>query len=126
MFGDPGTEESADIMLRIALTDESDAVRHDRRKLLRLVRAILRPRMPKAIVDVAIVGARRIAALNREFLHRRGLTDVISFNLGPIADHGMQASRGTRGVLGPFTSLGRPITTPRPASACGGWRRGRW
>ena len=86
--------------LQIAITDESRAVRHARRKLLRLVRAILRPRMPNAIVDVAIVGARRIAALNREFLHRRGLTDVISFNLGPVEDHGMRASRGTKRWLG--------------------------
>ena len=94
--------------LQIVITDESRAVRHDRRKLLRLVRAILGPRMPNAIVDVAIVGSRRMAALNREFLHRRGLTDVISFNLGPVEQHGRrrvarratQASRATQCVLG--------------------------
>ena len=87
-------------MLRIALADECRKVRYDRRRLLRLVRMILRPRMPNAIVDVAIVGSRRIAALNREFLHRRGLTDVISFNLGPVEDHGMRTSRGAKRWLG--------------------------
>ena len=70
--------------LRITLTDESRAVRCNRRKLLRLVRAVLHDQMPNAIVDVAIVGSRRMAALNRRFLRRRGVTDVISFNLGLV------------------------------------------
>ena len=97
--------------LQIVITDESRAVRYDRRKLLRLVRAILRPRMPNAIVDVAIVGARRIAALNREFLHRRGLTDVISFNLGPVEDQGMRrvARRATRASRGAKRWLGQIV-----------------
>ena len=70
-------------MLHVTLTDDSHAVRHSRRKLLRLARAVLRRRMPKAGVEIALVGPRKMAALNRRFLRRRGVTDVISFNLGP-------------------------------------------
>ena len=85
--------------LQVVITDESRRVRCNRLKMLRLVRGILRRRMPRAIVDIAIVGSRRIAALNRQFLRRSGVTDVISFNLGPV-EHGSQASRATRCVLG--------------------------
>ncbi len=69
--------------LQISLTDETRLVRYDRRKLLRLVRSLLARRMPNAIVDIAVVGARRIATLNGRFLGHRGTTDVIAFNLGP-------------------------------------------
>jgi probable rRNA maturation factor len=56
--------------------------------------------MPRAVVDIAIVGARRMAALNREFLRRRGLTDVISFNLGPAQEYGKKGCRSSQSVLG--------------------------
>jgi rRNA maturation RNase YbeY len=93
-------------VLRITLTDESKAVRFDRRKLLRMVRRILSHcglriadcgkrrnsnsnpqsaiRNPQfSLVDIAVVGLRKVAALNRRFLRRRGATDVLAFNLGP-------------------------------------------
>lgn len=90
--------------LQIAITDESRVVRYNRQKMLRLVRAILRPRMPRAMVDIAIVGSRRIAALNRRFLHRRGVTDVISFNLGAVRE-GKKSSD-------PFFCSGKRVLTP--------------
>jgi probable rRNA maturation factor len=84
--------------LQVVITDESRRVRCNRLKMLRLVRGILRRRMPRAIVDIAIVGSRRIAALNRQFLRRSGVTDVISFNLGPV-EHGLGANHATS-ILG--------------------------
>jgi len=39
-------------------------------------------------VDVAVVSARRIAAINRRYLGRRGATDVLSFDLSDEARQG--------------------------------------
>ena len=45
-----------------------------------IVRGVLRAeRVPHALVSVTFVSARRIAALNRAHLGRRGATDVIAF-----------------------------------------------
>jgi len=33
-------------------------------------------------IDIAVVGRRRMASLNARHLHRRGVTDVLSFDLG--------------------------------------------
>ena len=38
---------------------------------------------PVEHVDVAVVGRRRMAGLNRSYLQHEGPTDVISFDLGP-------------------------------------------
>ena len=41
-----------------------------------------------ALLSIAFVTDRRIAALNREHLGHQGPTDVISFGFAPIADRG--------------------------------------
>ena len=101
--------------LQIVIGDESRVVRYNRQKMLRLVRAILRRRMPRAMVDIAIVGSRRIAGLNRRFLRRRGVTDVISFNLGAAqegkksSDPFLRSDRSGKRVLTPFSVLGQIV-----------------
>ncbi|MFW6146482.1 MAG: rRNA maturation RNase YbeY [Planctomycetota bacterium] len=42
-----------------------------------------RQRVAVEMVDVHVVGARRMATLNRRFLDHDGPTDVLSFDLGP-------------------------------------------
>ncbi len=42
-----------------------------------------RQRVPLEMVDIHVVGARRMATLNRRFLGHDGPTDVLSFDLGP-------------------------------------------
>ncbi|UCG15403.1 MAG: rRNA maturation RNase YbeY [Phycisphaerales bacterium] len=51
-------------------------------------RTLARHACPKACLSVALVDDARIAAVNRQYLHRRGPTDVISFDLGGD-DHGV-------------------------------------
>jgi len=39
-------------------------------------------------IDVAVVGTGRMASMNRRYLHRRGATDVLSFDLSGPSGHG--------------------------------------
>jgi probable rRNA maturation factor len=75
---------------RIALSSASDAMRLPRKALADLIAFVVaREHARVADVDLAVVSARQIAALNRRFLNHSGPTDVISFNL---ADPGQPVS----------------------------------
>lgn len=71
----------------VTISSSQGALRVPRRKideLIAYVAAAERARI--AEVDVAVVSAGEIAVLNRRFLHRRGATDVLSFDMsGPAA-----------------------------------------
>ena len=56
------------------------------RELVR--KALKRSRVRDAMISVAFVPNRKMAALNREHLGRPGPTDVIAFGLGPTGPHG--------------------------------------
>lgn len=66
----------------IALSSTAHAMRLPRKALAALIAFVVdRERARVADVDLAVVSARQIAALNRRFLNHAGPTDVISFNL---------------------------------------------
>ncbi|MCY2931960.1 MAG: rRNA maturation RNase YbeY [Planctomycetota bacterium] len=66
----------------IAISSTTRAMRLPRKALADLIRFVVaRQRVRVADVDLAVVSARQIAALNRRFLNHAGPTDVISFNL---------------------------------------------
>jgi len=72
-------------VVRISSTQR--AMRVPRRRVERLVRFVARRRSARvAEVDVAIVSAREMAALNRRHLGHGGATDVLSFDLSDGAD----------------------------------------
>ena len=66
----------------VNISSSQTAVRVPRKKIAALVEFIARSegaRIEEA--DIAVVGARGIARLNRRYLNRRGATDVLSFDL---------------------------------------------
>lgn len=69
--------------LAVALEVETGRLPVARARLAALARAVLRAQgVRRALVSVAFVGRRRIAALNRRHLGHRGATDIITFALG--------------------------------------------
>ena len=76
---------------RLAVDVSADGVRSplsaDRvRELVR--KALKRSKVRDAMISVAFVSNRKVAALNREHLGRAGPTDVIAFGFGPTGPHG--------------------------------------
>ena len=68
------------------------ALRVPRKRIVALLAlAARRERLPIAEVDVAVVTAREIAALNRRHLGRAGQTDVLSFDLTDSSGAGLCA-----------------------------------
>jgi len=69
-------------MPTINISSEQTALRVPRKRILALVEFVAR-RQRAAIeeVDIAIVTARKIASLNRQYLQHAGSTDVLSFDL---------------------------------------------
>ena len=62
------------------------AMRVPRKRIVELVRHVAAAEGARlGHVDVAVVSSRRIAALNRRYLGRRGATDVLSFDLSDDA-----------------------------------------
>ena len=58
-----------------------------RARVAEVARAVLEAeRVPNALLSIAFVTRQRIAALNREHLGRRGVTDVISFGFARATD----------------------------------------
>jgi probable rRNA maturation factor len=67
---------------RVLITSSQSAMRVPRRRIARLVRYVARAE-GKGIeeVDLAVVSASQMAALNRRWLDQAGATDVLSFDL---------------------------------------------
>ena len=76
----------------VRISSRQRALRVPRKRIIELVRFIAR-REPKPVaeVDVAVVSAQGIAALNRRWLGRRGTTDVMSFDLSGPGEAGLTA-----------------------------------
>jgi probable rRNA maturation factor len=69
-------------MAKIEITDLQDHVRLDKKIILQLVRRVMKAegRSAKSL-SIVLTDNRHIRDLNREYLNRDGLTDVISFPL---------------------------------------------
>ena len=66
----------------ISISSSQQAMRVPRKRLAELVAFVARRQHARlGEVDIAVVTGRQIAGLNREYLHRRGPTDVLSFDL---------------------------------------------
>ena len=69
--------------LAVAIESEGLRLPVARARLAALAQAVLSAAgIRRALVSVAFVGARRMAALNRRHLGHRGATDIITFALG--------------------------------------------
>jgi probable rRNA maturation factor len=77
--------------MMLAVDVATDGVRAplSRTRIADLARGVLRAEGVKnALLSIALVSARRIAALNRAHLHRSGPTDVIAFGFAPVGRDG--------------------------------------
>jgi len=74
-------------------------------ELIRFVAAREKPAIRE--VDLAVVDSRQMASLNRRYLHRRGPTDVLSFDLTGPADEGISAQLIVCGDLAVKEGLAR-------------------
>src|SRR6516164_7619961 len=84
---------------RIAIANRQRAVRIDRRRLIRLARAVLvMEQVALAEISVAIVDDREIHRINRRFLNHDFPTDVISFLLDEDDAHDLKPSASVRHV----------------------------
>lgn len=73
----------------VDVTAEGVRVAVARARVARVADAVLRAeRVPNALLSIAFVSDREIAALNRRHLGHRGPTDVISFGFAPGARGG--------------------------------------
>jgi probable rRNA maturation factor len=71
----------------VRISSDQAAIRVPRMRIAELVRFVARREKARVEeVDVAVVSARRIAAINHEFLGRRKITDVLSFDLSDSPD----------------------------------------
>jgi len=69
-------------MTTVNISSSQKAIRVPRKKIAALVALVSAAESADLDeVDIAIVTARRIAALNRRYLRHRGATDVLSFDL---------------------------------------------
>lgn len=74
------------------MSSSTSALRVPRRKLAALVHFVAaREGARVAEIDIAVVGAKEIASLNRRFLGRAGPTDVLSFDLSEAGAGGICA-----------------------------------
>jgi probable rRNA maturation factor len=93
----------------VAIANRQRAVRIDRRRLIRLARAVLEmEEVALAEISVAIVDDAEIRAINREFLNHDSPTDVISFLLDGD-DAGGDVSQSVK------KTVKRPPSASRPA-----------
>lgn len=77
---------------RVLISSTQEAVRVPRKKLNELIPFVVRKeKAAVAEVDLAVVGARRIAAMNRRYLRHAGATDVLSFDLSESSEKGIHA-----------------------------------
>ena len=105
---------------RIAIANRQRAVRIDRRRLIRLARAVLvMEQVALAEISVAIVDDREIHRINRRFLNHDFPTDVISFLLDEDDAHDLKPSASVRHVRR------RADTTSAAGKASFPRRRGR-
>ena len=76
----------------VAIYSSQHALRVPRRKLGDLIAFVARAEGARIDeVDVAVVGAAKMAALNRRYLRRAGPTDVLSFDLSRDEDAALSA-----------------------------------
>ncbi len=67
---------------QILISSSQSAMRVPRKKINELVKFVAKAEGLKVdLVDIAVVSARQIAAMNRQYLNHSGSTDVISFDL---------------------------------------------
>ena len=70
---------------KITISNRQDALPIDKRLLRRLVKYVADEEGCKILsIDVAIVSADEIERLNRKYLNREGITDVMSFDLSEV------------------------------------------
>jgi probable rRNA maturation factor len=77
--------------MTLAVDVAADGVRSplSRARIAELARGVLRAeRVRNALLSIALVSTRRIAALNRAHLRRSGSTDVIAFGFAPVGRDG--------------------------------------
>jgi rRNA maturation RNase YbeY len=77
--------------MTLAVDVAADGVRSplSRARIAELARGVLRAeRVGSALLSIALVSTRRIAALNRAHLRRSGATDVIAFGFAPVGRDG--------------------------------------
>ncbi len=74
-------------MVTVQITRHFEKIPADLVRLKKLVRTVCRRfGVAHAVVSIGIVGDAEITALNRRFLHHRGTTDCLSFDLSEAAD----------------------------------------
>jgi probable rRNA maturation factor len=74
-------------MVTVQITRHFAKIPADLARLKKLVRTVCRRfGVTQAVVSIGIVGDAEITALNRRFLHHRGTTDCLSFDLSDAAD----------------------------------------
>jgi len=76
----------------VTISSDQRAMRAPRKRLAGVIDFVCRAEgADVAVVDVAVVTARRIAAMNRRWLRHAGSTDVLSFDLTGPGDTGRVA-----------------------------------
>ena len=82
-------------MAKIEITDLQDHVRLDKKMILQIVRRVIKEegRSAKSL-SIVLTDNRHIRDLNREYLGRNGVTDVISFPLEDLDWPGGHCSNG--------------------------------
>ena len=82
-------------MAKIEITDLQDHVRLDKKMILQVVRRVIKEegRSAKSL-SIVLTDNRHIRDLNREYLGRNGVTDVISFPLEDLDWPGGHCSNG--------------------------------
>ncbi len=74
-------------MVTVQITRHFEKIPADLARLKKLVRTVCRRfGVAHAVVSIGIVDDAEITALNRKFLHHRGTTDCLSFDLSDEAD----------------------------------------
>jgi probable rRNA maturation factor len=74
-------------MVTVQITRHFEKIPADLARLKKLVRTVCRRfGVAQAVVSIGIVDDAEITALNRKFLHHRGTTDCLSFDLSDEAD----------------------------------------
>lgn len=75
---------------QILISSSQSAMRLPRKKITQLVIFVAKAEGLKVdLADIAVVSARQIAAMNRQYLGHRGSTDVISFDLTEAGAKGL-------------------------------------
>ncbi len=67
--------------MKLSISSHTKSIRVPRKKIAKLVAFVARAeRAQLAEVDIAIVGSRKIAAMNLKYLNHSGVTDIITFD----------------------------------------------